>query len=1135
MSDTTTASRMVHLSHDRRKLLDAWLGELNDSRYENAISRREELGNAPLSVAQEQLWFLDRLVPGNIFYNIPVIVRLSGPLDAHAFARSIGELVRRHEILRTTFAVVDGRLAQVILSDQNIPLPVVGLSALPVPAAREAEVRRLAHEEAQRPFDLETGPLIRATLLHLGALEHILLLTIHHIAADGWSLHVCCRDLAALYATIGGMSPSSPPLRELPIQYADYAAWQRRWLDGMAAEEQLSYWRRRLAGVPEMLGLPLDRPRPTTPTLHGATRTFTIPASLANALTALGRQEKATLYMVMLSAFVTLLHRYTGQEDIVVGSPIAGRHYGETEHLIGMFVNMLALRADMSGKLTFRDILDQIRTTALEAYAHQDIPFERVVRDLCPGRHQSYTPLFQVVFALGEDNEPLDCGNVRLKLEEGDSGRAQFDLDIDLVQTADGLRGICKYSIDLFEDATICRLLDHFQTLLQGIVTDPSRRLSDIPLLTEAERSQLLVGLNPSPRDYPRDRCIHDLFETQVALMPESVATVCDDHRLTYRELNARANQLAHALRRSGVGPDVRVGLCIERSIELVVGLLSILKAGGAYVPIDPAYPPDRAQFILADANAPLLLTQERLKTRFSGTPIICVDADEEAFRRESTENLVAQTMADNLAYVIYTSGSTGAPKGVQVPHRSLVNHTVAITEEFRLRPSDRVLQFASISFDVAAEEIFPSWASGATVVLRTRGTEASYTDLHRLIESEGLTVLNLPASYWQEWVRVLSLTGQVLPPCLRLVVVGSERLSPEQFMEWRRIDKGATRWLYAYGTTETTITTTIYEPDAEPAYRDAQRWPDMPIGRPISNTQVYVLDATLQPVPVGVAGQLYIGGAGLARGYLNRPALTTAAFTPHPFSDEVGARLYRTGDLARYLPDGTIQFLGRVDQQVKVRGFRIEPGEIEVSLARHPSVRDCIVLTREDTVGEPQLVAYVIPDREHPPSASELRTFLHGVLPAFTVPSAFVFLDAFPTAPNGKLDRRSLPAPTDLHSDGTVTFEPPVSRLERSISGVWQDVLHLEKVGRTDNFFDLGGHSLLMVRVCDKLRDILGRDIAVVDLFTYSTVGALAAYIARGQEEIPSADEAKGRAQKQKDARHCRRQRKVAGEAQDK
>jgi amino acid adenylation domain-containing protein/non-ribosomal peptide synthase protein (TIGR01720 family) len=1055
----------------------------------------ERSSKLPLSYAQARLWFLEQLEPGSSAYNIPAAVRLSGTLHVAALEHSLKEIIRRHEILRTTFAMVDGEPIQVIAPTSTLTLPVVDLSNLS-PQQQPAQVQQLAHAEAMQPFDLNRSPLLRVTLLQLDQTEHVLLLVMHHIVSDGWSVGVLIRELVALYSAFSTGQPS--PLPELTIQYADFAHWQRQWLQGEVLQAQLSYWQRQLAGAPPVLELPTDRPRPAIASYRGASQSVVIPKPLSQKLQALSQRCGVTLFMTLLAAFQTLLYRYTGQQDICVGSPIANRNRSETEQLIGFFVNTLVLRTQLEGNLSFQKLLARVREVTLGAYAHQDLPFEQLVEALQPERSLSHQPLFQVMFALQNAPMPeLELPGLTLNSLEIDIATAKFDLTLSLSESEQGLVGSLEYNTDLFEADTITRMLLHFQILLEGIVADPQQRLLDLPMLTATERQQLLVEWNHTQVDYPKDVCIHQLFEAQVEQTPDTVAVVFGDEQLTYRQLNERANQVAHYLRSLSVKADTLVGICVDRSLLMAIGLLGILKAGGAYVPLDPAYPSERLAFMLNDSQASVLVTTQQMLTALPdrSTQVVQLDGDWAAIAQMNTMNPNSQVTAKHLAYVIYTSGSTGQPKGVLIAHQGLVNHCVAVTKQYGLQSSDRILQFSSISFDIAVEELFPAWSIGATVVLRSEDMVGSSTNLLKVIAQQQLTVLNLPTAYWHQWVHSLCLFNQPLPEMLRLVVVGGEKASPTTFAAWSQL-VGAQhiRWLNGYGPTETTVTATLYEPQKQPVNQELTV--ELPIGRPIANTQIYLLDRHLQPVPVGVPGELYIGGAGLARGYLNHPHLSAEKFIPHPFSDTPGARLYKTGDLARYLPDGNIEYLDRSDDQVKLRGFRIELGEIEAVLSQHPSVQQSLVMLREDVPGNKRLVAYVVVKATPAPTIPQLQQFLKQKLPEYMVPTAIMLLETLPLTPNGKVDRRALPAPDMARQEGQIAPRTPVEEL---LAQIWAQVLGVEVVGIHDNFFELGGDSILSIQIVARANQA-GVSLSAKQLFQHQTIASLATVVGSSQ-----------------------------------
>lgn len=1058
-------------------------------------------GDLPLSFAQRRLWFIDQLEPGNSTYNFPVAVRLKGSLNVLALERSVNEIVARHEALRTTFATVEGRPAQVIAPTLIVRLPVVNLQHLSE-SEREAEVQRLVIEEAQRPFNLARGPLLRATLLRLAEEEHVGLLTMHHIVSDGWSTAILIREMAVLYEALS--RGRSSPLPELPIQYVDFAHWQREWLQGEVLETQLDYWMRQLLGAP-LLDLPTDHPRPAVQTFRGAHRSLLLPKNVGEGLRALSRQQGITLFMILLAAFKILLHRYTSQDDLIVGTPIANRNRLEIEGLIGFFVNTLVMRTDLSGNPTFRELSRRVREVCLGAYAHQDLPFERLVEELHLERNLGRNPLFQVMFVL--QNAPaqaIGLPGLTLTPVQVDNGTAHFDLTLHIADTEQGLIGTLAYNKDLFETATITRMLSHFRTFLEAIVANPERRLSDFPFLSEAERQQLLLDWNDTKADYPNDLNIHQLFEAQVERTPDAVALVSEHEQLTYSELNRRSNQIAHHLQVLGVGPEVPVGLCLEPSSEMVVGLLGILKAGGVYLPLDPAYPKERLAFMLEAARAPVILIQERLVAvlpQYAAT-IVCVDSDQKAIAIESEKNPISSIKPENLAYVIYTSGSMGQPKGVLVSHGSLADHCRDVQRHYDLNSSDRVLQFASLSFDLSLEQILPTLIVGARLIIM--GRDVWHTaEFHRKISEFELTVLNLPTGYWQElareWAEFPELASSIQA---RLFTVGGDIMLPQVLKLWQRTPANSIRLLNAYGPTEATITATTFE--IEPQSCEITSFQRIPIGRPLSNREVYILDKYSSPLPVGVPGELYIGGRCLARGYLNRPDVTAEKFIPHPFSAEPGARLYRTGDSARYLPDGNIEFLGRVDCQVKIRGFRIELGEIEATLGQHPAIREAVVLAQEDAPGEKRLVAYVVAEQELLPTANDLRSFLKQKLPEYMVPSAYVPLDALPLMPNGKIDRRALPVAARARPELERAVVAPRDPLELRLAHIWEEVLGIGSIGVRDNFFELGGHSLAAVRLFALIENRLGKRLPLAAVFQGATIEHLAALLRQQAQPVP-------------------------------
>ena len=1057
----------------------------------------EEVYVFPLSFAQERLWFLDQFEPNSPFYNIPTAVRLTGRLDVVALQQALNEIVRRHESLRTTFATLDREPVQVISPALTLDLPLLDLRDLPQPE-REARALHLATEEAKSPFNLSRGPLLRATLLRLEKQEYLMLLTMHHIVSDGWSMGVLVNELTTLYDAFSSGQPS--PLPELPIQYADFAHWQREWLQGQVLESQLDYWKQHLDSSVGILELPTDYPRPAVQTSRGATQSLELSGRLLKALKALSQDQRVTLFMTLLAAFQTLLHRYTGQHAISVGSPIANRNRAEIEGLIGFFVNTLILHTDLSGDPTFRELLARVRQVTLEAYSHQDLPFEMLVDTLQPERDMSHTPLFQVMFIL--QNVPVkaqELSTLNLRQVDVHSGTSTFDLTLSMSEGANGLAASMEYSTDLFGAATIARMLQHFQTLLEGIVANPDRHISQLPLLTQTERQQLLVEWNATTTGYPQDPCVHQLFETQSEQTPGAVAVVVPStdlkrrDRLSYRELNRRANQLAHYLQKRGVGPETVVGVCLDRSLEMIVAVLGILKAGGAYLPLDPMYPQERLAFMLKDSQVSILLTQGQLAAGLPipGRQVVCLDTGWETIARESDENPTSSTTAGNLVYMIYTSGSTGQSKGVMIQHRSLVNAYLAWKDAYQLQPSNAHLQMANFSFDVFSADLVRALCSGAKLVLCPRELLLSPRPLYELMRRENIDCAEFVPAVLRGLMQYLDESGQHLH-FIRLLACGSDSWYAREYRHFLRFCGPQTRLINSFGLTEATIDSSYFES----ATLDLSADQLVPIGRPFANMRLHILDTHLQPVPPGVPAELYVGGLGVARGYHNRPELTAEKFVPDPFGDEPGACLYKTGDRARYLPDGNIEFLGRMDNQVKIRGFRIEPGEIEAALGKHPAVGQAVVLAVEAAPGDRRLAAYVVPARQPAPTSGELRRFLQQALPDYMVPSAFVLLDTLPLTPNGKIDRQVLPAPEWSRQVLEGEYVAPRTPVEEVLAGIWARVLSVEQVGVHDNFFELGGHSLLATQLVSRVRKAFEIDLPLRTIFESPTVATLAEHV---------------------------------------
>ncbi|MCP4664371.1 MAG: amino acid adenylation domain-containing protein, partial [bacterium] len=1011
-------------------------------------------GAPPLSFAQQRLWFLDRLEPGSVLYNVPMALRLDGRLDRRVLARALNEIVRRHEVLRTTYEEVDGVPVQVIHPSVELPLPDPELGGLPEPR-RRTEADRLTWDDGRRPFDLERDLPLRVTLLRLGEAEHVLVLTMHHIACDRWTIAVLLRELTVLYQAFSAGKAS--PLPEPTVQYADFAVWQRQWLRGKVLETQLAYWREQLAELP-VLELPCDRPRPAVQGLGGARESFLLPPELDRGLRELSREHGATLFMTSLAAFQTLLGRHTGQEDIALGSVIAGRNRAEVEALAGFFVNTLVLRGDLRGDPTFGELLARARDVALGAHAHQDLPFEALVDELVPERSLSQNPLFQVLLVL--QNAPAGSRELEpglaMKLEYLDTGTAKFDLDLVLEEAEEGLEGKLEYSTDLFDPTTIRRLARHFRTLLEGLVADPQRRLSQLPLMSAAESQQLLREWSHTYRyDFGAGRCLHQLFEAQAARTPDAVAVIDGPQCLSYGELDRRARRLADSLRAQGAArPEVPVGVCLERSPAMLLALFAVLRAGGVFLYLDPDHPRERLAFMLRDAGVAAVISRRRLRSRLPAEiPVLGVDAGAGCRRA-----LHSGVDPRNTAYIIYTSGSTGQPKGVTVSHGVIAAHCEMLVHHFALTAADCTLQVGSFNFDIALEQVLPILISGGRVVLAPEDLWLPSELVDRFREL-AVTVADMPTGYWRQWVEEAS-AGDTPPEPplsqLRVVFVGGEEMTADAACDWQRTPMAAAALVNGYGPTEATVTAMQFRVPEGPLAAALCR-PRVPVGGPLPGRTLIILDRRAMPVPIGAAGELCVGGPLLARGYLERPALSAERFVPDP-RGERGARLYRTGDLARMRPDGNVDFLGRLDDQVKIRGFRIELGEIAAALADHAAVREQLVVVRDDGRGDRQLVACLVCDPR--PAIGELREFLDQRLPSYMVPAAFVFLDALPRLPSGKVDRaalrrRALPEAPGSEEDRV----PPRDPTEELLAGIWEEVLARDAgVGVYDNFFTLGG-----------------------------------------------------------------------------
>jgi len=1071
------STRIAQLSPAKRALLELRLKQ-GSTREAQPIPPRTNYSSAEVSFAQQRLWFLDQIEKNRALYNVPRAMRLSGVLDIDALQRTLNELVSRHEPFRTHFASVDGTLRQIITEHAELPLERIDLSG----DEREERATQIIREESLRPFDLAHGPIIRASLLRLDEHEHILLLCTHHIVSDAWSSGILFRELEALYNAFSTSQPS--PLAPLPIQYADYAEWQRKWLQGEVLETQLSYWRKQLHGLTGILDLPTDRPRAAGQLSRGAYKVHTLSSDLSSRLAELSKREGATLFMTLLAAFQTLLWRYSNQDDLVVGSPIAGRNRQEIEDLIGFFINTLVLRTNLSGNPTFRALLGQVKETAVGAYAHQDLPFEKLVEELQPQRDLNRNPLFQVMFQFQNTAPPQPSLNglstTRVKLP---TETAKFDLLLLVREQDDALLCVMEYNTDLFDGETIERMLRNYATLLESIVTNPDAHVADLSLLTTAQRQQILIEWNATKAEFPYQKSIHQVFQEQAQLTPHDVAVVCDTTRLTFAELNARANQLAQYLRRRGVGPEVRVAICVERSVEMIVGLLAILKAGGTYVPLEPSFPAERIAFIQEDSQARVLLTQKHLTLMPWTGETIYLDSDWPEIARETSEAPVALASAENSAHVIYTSGSTGRPKGVVSSHRASVNRFAWMWHAYPFVHREVCCQKTSLSFVDSIWEIFGPLLQGVPLVIIPDDVVKDSQSFVKALATHKVTRLVLVPSL----LRVMLELGEDLEQQLgnlRFCVCSGETLPVELAMSFRK-KLPQTLLINLYGSSEVAADVLCYEVD------QTEGLAGIPLGRPIANTSVYVLDSNFQPVPVDVPGEICISGEGLARGYLDQPTLTAEKFVPDPFSSESGARLFRTGDIGRYLSDGNIEYRGRRDHQVKVRGFRIELGEIEAQLATHPQVNQAVAIVSDNERGEKQIIAYVVGDGGV--SSDELRGHLSRKLPGYMIPAVFVFLDAFPLTASGKINRLALPHPSSAQAVTQKEFVAPRTHVEVILAGIWTDVLKVAEIGVNDDFFGLGGHSLLLARIASRIREAFNVDLSLRVLFEASTVAELA------------------------------------------
>jgi amino acid adenylation domain-containing protein len=1086
--------RLANLSPAQRAVLEhRLLARHTANARRNRISRRSTHSPCEVSYAQELLWLLSQVFDDGVAYNAPGAFQLEGPLDLDLLARAFEALVDRHEILRTTYTVIDGRPMQVIGATAPVQVNVVDLRHRD-PDEQQREAQRILKNESRFAFDLVHGPVMRPTVIRLSDTEHILMLNMHHIATDGYSRAALYRDLTVLYDALA--NETAPELRELTIQYADYAVWQRAWLDGGVADAQLEYWKRKLAGAPSSLELPADFPRPPVRSWVGANTRMMLDLPTREGLRGVARTHDATLFVGLLSVFATLLSRYSSQQEIVIGTPFAGRNRSELDMMVGYFINPLALRIDLSGDPTFGELVERAREATLEAFANADLPYETVVRAINPERDLSQTPVFQamVVFhnpAWQTQRPKFEPRGIRCVEISHEKGWSKFDLLLGMSERTTGINTTWEYSTELFTPATLGRMTEHFRTLADSAANNPQRRLSRLSMLSEQERSKVLFAWNAHRNPLPQRDSIKELFEDQVKRTAQAPAVVFGEERLSYDQCNRRANRIAWRLREHGVGPGTLVAIMMDKSLDLVPAVLGVVKAGAAYIPVDPNYPADRMQFMLADANPKVLLTHAVHLTGLppSTTEVLAIDAPG-MLDAMGEENPPSCARGEDLAYIIYTSGSTGQPKGAMIANRSLVSAFYAYERAYRLPELHAHLQMASFSFDVFTGDLIRSLLAGAKLVLCPIEVVVDPPALYDLMVRERIDMAEFVPATASLLFEHAEREGQRLD-FMRLVVVSSEAWRNEKYAFFKRLCGADTRLVNSYGLTEATIDSTWFEPAP-----DAELVPGrfVPIGRALENTTVYVLDENLEPQPIGVAGELCVGGVAVAQGYLNRPELTAERFVPDPFSAQPGARLYRTGDLARWLPDGTVDFLGRTDRQIKIRGFRIEPGEIESVLERDPGVRGAAVTDRTDAGGHARIVAYLVPaDPDRPPAADALRTRVAEHLPAYMIPAAWVVLDALPVTPNGKVDLDALPEPEFDRSAAADAFVAPRTDAERRLAEIWGELLDVQEIGVNDNFFALGGHSLLAVRLFAEIERRLGVRIPLAALFQTATIAGLA------------------------------------------
>ena len=1086
------ADRIAALSPEQRRLLHRRLREQRSSGVESgssmSIPRRGERDTAPVSYAQERFWFLSKFEPESSAYHIPLILGLGGVLNLDALTAALSRLRARHASLRTVFVEKDGEIRQRVLPSDPVQIPVIDLSMVAEEEKRN-RAEDAARDIARRPFDLEESPA-RFELVRLSADEHWLVSVFHHIVADGWSIDVFQEELLATYAAAA--EGRRVELPELPIQYTDFAEWQREQLQGERLKRKVAHWRDRLSGAPSMLDLPTDRPRPAIQSYRGTYVHTVVRRRLVERLERIGKHHDASVFMVLLASLNILLSRTTGQTDICIGSPIAARTRTEIERLMGVFINTLVLRTDLSGSPSFTELLLQVRRSTLEAFSHQDLPFEKLVEELSPTRALSHSPLFQVMLLMhAPPLPPTRMANLEVRGIFVDTGNTMFDLGFYVYDHEDGLGLTLQYATDLFDASTVARMAEQLKTLLASIANGPERSVSELDLLPEAERRTLVEDWNETAMALPQE-CVHAAIEAQATRTPNAIAVSMGSDALSYAELDMRSNRLARYLTKLGVRLETPVGVCVTRAPSMLVALLGVLKASGAYLPLDPSFPRERLSFMVRDAGARVIVTQASLRDAWrehEGLACVSLDADAEAVGRESGAAVSSAAQPDSLAYVIYTSGSTGRPKGVQIEHSSLTNLLYSMLKEPGVAPEDRLLAVTTLSFDIAAPELFLPLLVGARVVVASREDASDGKRLAALMASEQVSVMQATPSTW----RMLAESGWKGDARLK-ALCGGEALTRELADEL--LERTGSLW-NVYGPTETTIWSTLerVEPGTD----------SITVGRPLGNTSVYLLDEHRQLVPMGAYGELCIGGAGVARGYQGRDSLAAERFITNPFGPDPiavsGSSVFRTGDIARYRPDGRLEVAGRIDHQVKIRGFRIELGEIESVLDTQAKIKQAVVVVREDTVADKRLVAYFVSNGDSIPSVTELREHLTKKLPDYMLPTAFVELDTFPLTLNGKVDRNELPAPEDSPSKAQSEYVAPRTPIEEKLAEIWKDLLGLDRVGAGDNFFELGGHSLMAVRLFNRIEERFGFRLPLATLFQSASLGELATAVGEATE----------------------------------